>query len=178
MNTTTAPVHPTAAPRPVLVLTTGGTIDKEYGRDGELHIGRPMAPLLLRTAGVDDVFTVEPILAKDSLDFTDEDRATIVERVRLVSGGGVVITHGTDTMTVTAEHLATSGAVREGVTVVFTGAMRPARMRDSDAAFNLGAAVTAAQLLDPGVHVAMGGRVFLAGHVVKDRAAGHFVPIP
>lgn len=163
--------------RPVRILTTGGTIDKVYGLDGHLHIGEPAVHRLLATAGLSAMFHVEHVLAKDSLDLTDEDRAVLVEAVRGIGGGGVVVTHGTDTMTVSAECLRDSGAVGPDVTVVFTGAMQPAAMRDSDAGLNLGAAITAAQLLPPGVYLAMSGQVFAAGRVVKDRAAGRFVPV-
>ncbi|AZZ53882.1 MULTISPECIES: asparaginase domain-containing protein [Rathayibacter] len=156
----------------ILVLTTGGTIDKEYSLAGELEIGAPTIPRLLEPVLSTLEFRVEEVLRKDSLDLDDADRALIRERVLSAEEDRIVLTHGTDTMTLTAEAL---GAVRDRV-VVLTGAMQPARMRDSDAAFNLGAAVAAVQLLPPGVYLAMSGRVLPAGAVVKDRAAGIFLP--
>jgi len=156
----------------ILVLTTGGTIDKEYSLAGELEIGAPTIPRLLEPVLSTLEFRVEEVLRKDSLDLDDADRALIRERVLSAEEDRIVVTHGTDTMTLTAEAL---GVVRDRV-VVLTGAMQPARMRDSDAAFNLGAAVAAVQLLPPGVYLAMSGRVLPAGAVVKDRAAGIFLP--
>ena len=156
----------------ILVLTTGGTIDKEYSLAGELEIGAPTIPRLLEPVLSTLEFRVEEVLRKDSLDLDDADRALIRERVLSAEEDRIVLTHGTDTMTLTAEAL---GTVRDRV-VVLTGAMQPARMRDSDAAFNLGAAVAAVQLLPPGVYLAMSGRVLPAGAVVKDRAAGIFLP--
>jgi L-asparaginase len=156
----------------ILVLTTGGTIDKEYSLAGELVIGAPTVPRLLEPVLSTLEFRVEEVLAKDSLDLDDDDRALIRRRVLEAEEDRIVLTHGTDTMTATAEAI---GTVRDRV-VVLTGAMQPARMRDSDASFNLGAAVAAVQLLPPGVYVAMSGRVLPAGAVVKDRTAGVFLP--
>ncbi|PPH14865.1 MULTISPECIES: asparaginase domain-containing protein [unclassified Rathayibacter] len=156
----------------ILVLTTGGTVDKEYSLAGELEIGAPMVPRLLSPVLTTLEFRVEEVLAKDSLELDDADRALIRERVLAAEEDRIVLTHGTDTMTATAEAL---GVVRDRV-VVLTGAMQPARMLDSDAAFNLGTAVAAVQLLPPGVYLAMSGRVLPAGSVVKDRSIGVFLP--
>ncbi|MNG30660.1 putative L-asparaginase periplasmic precursor [compost metagenome] len=82
----------------------------------------------------------------------------------------ILITHGTDTMTRTAEALQDIA----GKVVVLTGAMQPARMRASDAPFNLGVAVGALQCLADGVYIAMSGQLFAAGQVQKNRAAGRF----
>ncbi|PPG38930.1 asparaginase [Rathayibacter sp. AY1E4] len=156
----------------ILVLTTGGTVDKEYSLAGELEIGAPMVPRLLAPVLTTLEFRVEEVLAKDSLELDDADRALIRERVLAAEEDRIVLTHGTDTMTATAEAL---GVVQDRV-VVLTGAMQPARMLDSDAAFNLGTAVAAVQLLPPGVYLAMSGRVLPAGSVVKDRSIGVFLP--
>jgi len=58
--------------------------------------------------------------------------------------------------------------------VVLTGAMQPAVMAHSDAGFNLGAAISALNLLEPGVYISMSGRIFPAHTVRKDRARGIF----
>ena len=77
------------------------------------------------------------------------------------------------TMTETARALAD---VRDKV-VVLVGALAPARFGESDASFNLGMAFAAAQLLEPGVYIAMSGTVFRADCVRKDRDKGMFVEI-
>lgn len=156
----------------VLVLTTGGTFDTVYA-DGKLAIGGPAAPWMLANARVGDLVAVESVLAKDSAEITDDDRELLLERVRDAEAAAVVIIHGTDTLTQTAEYL--DERCPAGTTVVLTGAMQPSAMRDTDAIFNLGAAVLAAQLLPAGVHVVMNGRAHRAGTVVKDRARGVFV---
>ena len=53
--------------------------------------------------------------------------------------------------------------------------MQPARLRSTDAIFNVGFALAATQLAAPGIYIAMSGQVFEAGSVRKDRAAGQFV---
>ena len=50
-----------------------------------------------------------------------------------------IVTHGTDTMIETAKYVAAAKG-RLQKTVVFTGAMRPQKLIDSDAAFNIGVA--------------------------------------
>lgn len=155
---------------PVLILTTGGTIDKEYSRDGELVIGQPMAPALITTARTNLDVTFEIVCQKDSLDLTDSDRAHIRARVGASDGTKVVVTHGTDTM------VATGLALRDlsDKTIVLTGAMQPARMVDSDAGANLGLALAAVQLLPAGVYVAMSGLVIPVTHASKSSALGMF----
>ena len=161
------------------VLTTGGTIDKVYGITGELEVGEPAVASLLAPVLSDLEYDVTPVLAIDSLEMTDEHRAVLREAVERVEGDLVLITHGTDTMAATAsylrEHLSPASASK---VVVLTGAMQPASMRSTDAAYNLGAATAALQLLPAGVHVAMSGRIFRADEVVKDTARGVFVDQP
>lgn len=156
----------------ILVLTTGGTVDKNYfDALSEYKITDSGIPALLAEARVALPFRVVELMRKDSLNLTDQDRALIAATVREAPERRVVITHGTDTMTDTAQALAQI----TGKTVVLTGALTPARFADSDAAFNLGMAVAAAQTSPPGVWIAMSGQVFDGLKVRKDRAAGRFV---
>jgi L-asparaginase len=161
--------------RPIHVLATGGTIDKVYAATGDLEIGPPAVTALLEIVGTDLDVVVEPIIGKDSLHFSDADRSTICQRVDELGDSLILITHGTDTMTHTAEFLLAHLDTGVARTVVLTGAMQPASMRESDAAFNVGLALGALQTLSPGIYIAMTGRVFKAGEVVKDRARGRFV---
>lgn len=154
----------------ILVLATGGTIDKEYSIAGELEIGEPQARRILADVITPLEFVHEAVLRKDSLDINDADRAAIRAHVAASAHERILITHGTDTMTTTAEAL--TGIA--GKVIVLVGAMQPARMRDSDATFNLGLAVGAVQSLPAGVYIAMSGQVFPAGAVAKDRSVGVF----
>jgi L-asparaginase len=156
----------------ILVVTTGGTIDKAYfDALSEYQVSESMVATLLRTARVTQPFRVVELLRKDSLELTAEDRALIRATIDGAAERRVVITHGTDTMTDTAAALA--GLADR--TIVLVGALAPARFAESDAPFNLGMAFACAQAAPPGVWITMNGTVFAAGEVVKDRAAGAFV---
>ena len=163
-------------PSPVRVLTTGGTIDKVYSLQGMLEMDEPAVADLLAIGRSTVPVEIEAVLTKDSLDFDDADRGAIVDAVQRSPETRVLITHGTDTMTVTARALIAAGVGDR--TVVLTGAMRPASMRDSDAPFNLGVALAAVQHFPSGVYIAMNGQVFAGDAVVKDRAAGRFLSHP
>ena len=158
----------------IKILTTGGTFDKVYfDALSEFHIGEPMAGELLEEANVTFNYAIESILKKDSLEITQEDRELIRNRVASVPESQILITHGTDTMVDTAKSL--HGI--ENKTIVLLGAMQPARMRYSDAMFNLGIAAGAVQVLPAGVYVAMNGRIFNPHEVAKNRAEARFEPI-
>lgn len=164
----------TMADQPVLVLTTGGTIDKQYfDALSQYQITDTMVARLLEVARVKLPFTIVEVTRKDSLDLDDDDRAALVAAATAADTDRIVITHGSDTMTVSAQAL----AAVPGKTIVLVGALAPARFAESDAAFNLGMAFATAQVAPPGVYITMNGTVFPAGQVVKDREAGAFVRI-
>jgi len=159
-------------PQPILVLTTGGTIDKAYFdalstyQIGESQVGR-----LLAQALVHHPVRVRELMRKDSLELTDGDRAAITRAIAESPEHRIVITHGTDTMTATAAALADMA----GRTIVLVGALAPARFAESDAPFNLGMAMATAQIASAGVWITMNGAVFPAATVVKDRARNMFI---
>lgn len=158
----------------ILVVTTGGTIDKAYfDALSEYQIGDSVVARLLQIARVTHAYRIEEFSRKDSLDFTDADREQLRERVANAPEARVVVTHGTDTMTQSAEVLKSVA----GKTIVLTGALSPARFAESDAAFNLGMAFGVAQTAKAGVYIAMNGQVFRAGEVRKDRENARFVSI-
>jgi L-asparaginase len=159
-------------PEPIVIVTTGGTIDKAYFDALSIYqIGEPVVKKLLDGANVTYPYRIVELLRKDSLELTDEDRARLKETVAALAESRVVITHGTDTMTDSAAVLASI----PDKTIVLTGALSPARFAESDATFNIGMAFAAAQTLPPGVFVAMNGRVFRGDEVKKDREHGRFV---
>lgn len=159
----------------ILVLTTGGTIDKAYfDALSEYQIVDSGIPELLKIARVAVPFRMVELMRKDSLELTDADRALIASAARQAPETHIVVTHGTDTMTETAKVLAEAVP---GKTVVLTGALSPARFAETDAPFNLGMAFAAAQTAGPGVWIAMSGQVFDGLKVRKDREAGKFVAV-
>lgn len=158
----------------ILVVTTGGTIDKQYfDALSEYQIAESIIGKLLHTARVAHPFRIVELLRKDSLELTDEDRAQIAATIADAPESHVVITHGTDTMAETAKALAHI----QGKTVVLCGALAPARFAESDAAFNLGMAFATCQAAGTGIWITMSGSVFDGLKVRKDREAGKFVPI-
>lgn len=152
-------------------LTTGGTIDKVYFDDlSQFEIGESQIKHILDDGLIGFDYEIVPLLQKDSLDMTDDDRAQLREYILGDDADRYVITHGTDTMPATADVLADL----TGKTIVLTGALSPARFKSTDAVFNIGMAVAAAQVAPPGVYIAMSGQVFEAGQVRKNRTENRF----
>ncbi len=152
-------------------ITTGGTIDKIYfDALSQFEVGESQVKHILTEGLVDFEYDVVPLLQKDSLEMTDEDRAMLRDYIANDDGTHYVMTHGTDTMPETAEAL----AGLDGKTVVLTGALTPARFKTTDAIFNVGMAVAAVQTSAPGVYIAMSGQIFAAGDVRKNRSENRF----
>ena len=155
----------------LLVVTTGGTIDKVYFDDkSDYQVGEPQIGRILKELGVAFRFNVIPILRKDSLHIDEPDRELMRAAIAAQPARHVLVTHGTDTMVETAKVLA---AIADK-TIVLTGALNPAGFRGSDAEFNIGTAVGAVQSLPPGVYIAMNGRVWNPARVRKNVAANRF----
>ncbi|HIF89569.1 MAG TPA: asparaginase [Candidatus Thioglobus sp.] len=159
----------------VRLLITGGTIDKVYDQsNGELTFEATHFPEMLLRARTEVEITSEILLLKDSLDMIDSDRALILKHCLECEENRILITHGTDTMCETAKLL---GEGDFNKTIVLFGAMVPYAVNNSDALFNFGCALGSVQLLDPGVYVAMNGRVLPWGDVQKNRDLGVFQPL-
>lgn len=155
----------------LLIITTGGTIDKIYFDDkSDYQIGEPQISQILNAMHVAFDIEVSALMRKDSLHIDDRDRKLIRDVTEQANTSHVLITHGSDTMVETA--MALKGI--ENKTIVLTGALNPARFRDSDAIFNIGCAVGAVQSLPPGVYIAMNGKVWNPGKVRKNRSANRF----
>jgi L-asparaginase len=156
----------------IRIFVTGGTFDKEYNElSGELFFKETHLPeMLLRSRSTLDV-TVRTLMMIDSLNMTNEDRELIAHQCRNAHEDKIVITHGTDTMSVTARVLAEKVP---GKTIVITGAMIPYKFGSSDGFFNLGNALAFAQTLPPGVYVVMNGRAFNWDNVRKNKQTGQF----
>ena len=154
----------------IRILTTGGTIDKVYfDATSEFEVGEPTAGMILKESRVTVKYAVTSLMRKDSLELTDDDRAIIVDAALNAQESHIIITHGTDTMNLTAVALLTAGIKDQGKTVAITGALNPARFRSTDAIFNVGMAVAAVQVSVPGVYICMNGHVFPGDKVRKNR---------
>ena len=154
------------------IFTTGGTIDKVYfDALSEYQIGPTTLPDILTENNVHVPHQVTQLMRKDSLEITDEDRQVILDAVAASDAETILVTHGTDTMVETGCLLTQI----PGKTIVLTGSMQPATLRRSDAAFNVGFALAAAQTLPHGAYLAMNGAVFDPRHTRKDRSAHRFI---
>ncbi len=165
----------------VIIITTGGTIEKTYNEfDGSLENrgtsikNRILTKLRLPYTNI----SVYPLISKDSLYMTDEDRDMIAATIKDQStkGSPIVVLHGTDTMHISAEYaLKKIGPI--SVPVVFTGAMIPMGFDDSDATQNVTEALLAAKLLQPGFYISFHNQIFNVPKVRKNREKGTFEKI-
>jgi L-asparaginase len=159
----------------IQVFITGGTFDKEYNElNGSLYFKETHVQEMLEKGRSRLDLQTETLFMKDSLEFTDLDREKIQAACTAATSNRILITHGTDTMTQTAEFLADRV---QDKTIVLTGAMIPYKFGSSDGMFNLGSALAFVQLLPPGVYISMNGKIFPAGHVRKNLARGEFEAI-
>ena len=155
----------------LLIITTGGTIDKIYFDDkSDYQIGEPQISQILHAMHVAFDFEASALMRKDSLHIEDKDRILIRDAVAASDARHVLITHGTDSMVETASVLQDI----PDKTIVLTGALNPARFRDSDAIFNIGCAVGAVQSLPPGVYIAMNGKIWDPARVRKNLLENRF----
>ncbi len=155
----------------IKIVTTGGTIDKVYfDALSDYQVGEPTIGQILEEANVDLDYSIEKVCKKDSLELNDEDREAIAKAVRSANENRALTTHGTDTMIKTAQYLKSIA----GKTIVFTGAMNPARIRNSDAFFNVGCAITAVQTLPAGIYIVMNGQIYNPDKVQKNRTQSRF----
>ncbi|MBL8878293.1 MAG: asparaginase [Phycisphaerales bacterium] len=162
----------------IAILTTGGTIEKTFNEaDGSLRnsgsvLEEILAALRLPEAELRHI----SVMSKDSLEMTDTDRDIILRAVldALVTDDAVLVVHGTDTLSVTGEHLHRH-LQPLNKPIVLTGAMRPFEFRDSDAFQNLTEALLACKLLSPGIYVVMHNQALRFPDVTKDRSRGTFV---
>lgn len=158
---------------PIRLIITGGTFDKHYDPlKGELTFKATHLPQILEQVNVTVPIELEINQLKDSLDMQDDCRQQILRACASSAETHVVVTHGTDTMEHTAAVL---GRSRMDKTVVLTGAMVPYSVSGSDALFNLGFALAAVQKSEPGVYIAMNGRILPWNDVTKDKARGRFI---
>jgi len=160
--------------RDIHIIITGGTLDKVHDTLTEGLGFEPSQPThmeALLKQGRCQFPSWQVLMKIDSLDMNDKHRKLIADAVLAAETDAIIITHGTGTMGITAKYL--SNCIM-GKTVILTGAMRPYSLGQSDAAFNVGGAIIAAQSLPFGVYGIMNGRVFTADKLHKNTETGRF----
>jgi L-asparaginase len=156
----------------IRIFVTGGTFDKEYDElGGRLFFKDTHVQEMLGLGRSRVEAQISTLMMIDSLEMTEDERRSILDRCLAAKEDRILVTHGTDTMEKTAQLL---GPAVKGKTVVLTGAMVPYKFGSSDGLFNLGAALAFTQTLPHGVYVAMNGKHFHWDNVTKDRKTGEF----
>lgn len=159
----------------IRIITTGETFDKLYDEiKGELTFRQSQLPRILQQSRCTLQIQLEGPLAIDSLYMSEEQRQEVANNCLASTEDRIIVIHGTDTMAKTAEVVAKALPEGDHHTVVFTGAMIPYSLENSDAIFNLGCAFSAVQLLSPGVYICMCGKIFLWDNVRKNKEKGIF----
>jgi L-asparaginase len=159
----------------IRILVTGGTFDKDYDEiNGRLYFNSTHVPEMLQLGRSTIEVDLQTLMMIDSLEMSDAGRQLIITRCRECNEKNIIITHGTDTMEVTAKVLADANIDK---TIVLTGALIPYKFNSSDGIFNLGSALAFAQVLPSGVYIAMNGRYFTASKVRKNKTTGFFEKI-
>jgi L-asparaginase len=160
----------------IRIIATGGTFDKQYDEiSGELTFTQSHLPQIMKQIRCSADYDITFLPLKDSLYMDDSDRKRLYQTSLEAPESRIIIIHGTDTMTLSAEYL--NSRQLKGKSIVFTGAMVPYTVSGSDALFNLGTAFSAVQLLDEGIYICMNGNLFESGKVRKNRSLGLFEPL-
>ena len=158
----------------IIFIQTGGTIDKDYPKRTKgcgFEISEPAVERILKKLNPDFQYEIIPLLQKDSLDLTEDDRKKIYDTCVQSAGEKFIITHGTDTLIETARFLSSI----KNKLIVLTGSSRPEKFSDSDAQINIGVALGAVHSLENGIFIAMSGRVFSWDDVIRNPETGQFV---
>ena len=142
----------------IRIFITGGTFDKEYDEiTGKLFFNKTHIREMLELGRSKVDVNVSTLMMKDSLEMDASDRELIVDNCTNAKENQIIITHGTDTMTTTANEIADANINK---VIVLTGAMIPYKFGSSDGLFNLGGAIGFVQSLIPGVYIAINGKYF------------------
>ena len=165
----------------IIFFSTGGTLEKTYDSiAGVLCNNRIVLDIILGQLKLNVVLERQVLMNKDSLLMTQADHNLlvnkIIESLESHEYDGIVISHGTDHLSVSGELLYTKLKKTSSnyCPIVFTGAMIPYMMRDTDALQNVTEALIAVQILPPGVYVTLHNKILKFPGVIKDKKFGIF----
>ncbi len=159
-------------PRPVHLISTGGTIEFQWNRKRDcMAIGnRSVLPTYVEGLKPYTRFDSTTVCLKDGREITQKDRRTIRDTVVNSPHERVLIAHGCFTAPDTAEYLLDELPKNHSKTVIIFGSKDPFSDLLSEGPFNFGFATACSEVLEPGVYVAMEGRIFKAGEVSVSKA--------
>lgn len=155
----------------IQILLTGGTIDKHYNpSNGGMEFKDSHIEQILEQGRITSNYSIEQLMFKDSLRMIEADRQLVANACKNLKSDKILITHGTDTMVETAQHIANKQPqLLTKKTIVLVGAMIPHEIRYSDAMFNIGFALGAVNALENGIYIAMNGEIFAWNNVCKNK---------
>lgn len=159
----------------ITVLNTGGTFNKRYNPiTGNLEVPKDNIALDKIIKSCFNVqFEIKNIVSKDSLDFTQEDRQTILENIQNSKSDNIIIIHGTDTVDLTAKFIEDKVDNKK---IVFTGSMVPMSIDEVEATMNFSQAIGFLNApIENGIYLSMHGVVVEHSKLKKDRNVGQFL---
>ncbi len=158
----------------ILVINTGGTFNKRYDPlRGALYVDNASIALEELASKWKYKLEIINIIGKDSLDFSSHDRLELLAFISQSEFNDIIIIHGTDTMTFSAEYLADADLEKR---IVLTGAMVPYAIDPVEATANFSSAMGYLKCLkENGVYIVMNGIFDSYEKVEKDRKNSKFV---
>ena len=164
------------------IIITGGTIDSIYDgtKDTAVPLKESILPDYFKLLRLYEKVTFQTICMKDSRSITPSDRRKMLAAIKKSKAKNILMTHGTYTMPDTGRFLENQldKNDKNDKKVILTGSMIPlVGFSPSDAGFNLGFAIGQFDHIDPGVYVAMNGKIFSSNEVIKLVSQGRFSSI-
>ncbi len=158
----------------ILLISTGGTFNKVYNlANGELFIDKTSNAVKEIASHWLCKFDLLNIIGKDSLEMSNNDRLELLTIISQSEYKKIIIIHGTDTMTLTAEYLADAELDKQ---LILTGAMVPYSINPVEATANLSSSFGYLQTLDQsGIYIVMNGLFGSYEKIKKDKKKGKFV---
>jgi L-asparaginase len=158
----------------ILIINTGGTFNKVYDEiKGELVIPKSSKNLkkLVKKA-YKNVMNIKGIIYKDSLEFKDKDRKKLLQTIQDSRYNKIIVIHGTDTMNISAQFVSQAKLKKQ---IVFTGAMKPASIDETEAIANLSLALGFLNGdVKNGIYIAMHSIVKKHNKIFKNKELGLF----
>ena len=157
----------------ILIINTGGTFNKVYNpKTGTLDVDSESTALHTLASKWLCELEILNIIGKDSLEISNHDRLELLSTIHQSTYNHIIIIHGTDTMSLTAEYLADTEVEK---TIVLTGAMVPYSIDPTEATANFASAYGYLNAVDEeGVFIAMNGVIESYEKVRKSRKEGRF----
>jgi L-asparaginase len=160
-------------------ILTGGTIDSYYdpSKDTAVPHEASIIPSFIEMTRIYQPTEFTTICMKDSRELKREDLEQIQQTIEESPHKKFLITHGTYTMPDTARFLKANLENNDRTIVLTASAIPISGFSPSDGPFSLGYALAQVEILEPGVYVAINGRVFSPEEVMKVMSEARFTSI-